>query len=413
MTRLPSGALFLVCLLAVGMAAVPAVTAAVEDTASGPSVTDATSTADQVAPDNSSYTSPDSGVVTNEGYESASLNLGAAVQADAQTLRAEHDRRVFEAALEGAGTDSARAFVAEQRYELLETRYERLDEREQALIDAYGTGALGSELFLSELASLRTALDTQVALREQARAQTSTSVPERVRNLEGALAVDTPVVDRVAEAQRSVGNSEPVYILTGEEFVSLATVSEGRFLRQATIHSGRDLTVGTDADQFRAAGSNPLGEASNRAAELYPLIYEEAPSESVNEFPQLPGDSKVYVVTATYTEGVLQAYLDGATTDVFHEIHEQPLNRIEVSARTSVANGTLNVTVGRTSDTGPMRVTATNSQSGLPIQGATVSVGETELGTTDAEGQLWGVEPSGPAELIVTTDTGDRVVVDL
>lgn len=413
MTRLPSGALLLVCLLAVGAFAVPAVTAAAGDADSGLPVADADSTAAQVTADNSSYSSPDSGSVTNGGFESTSLNLGAAVQEDAQTLRAAHDRRVFEAELAGAGTDSARAFVAEQRYELLEARYERLTQREQALIDAYGSGALAPELFLSELVSLRTALETQVGLREQARAQTSTSVPERVRNLEGALAVDTPVVDRVAAAQRSVGSSEPVYILTGDEFVALSTVSEGRFVRQATIHSGRDLTVGTDADQFRAEGSNPLGEASNRAAELYPLIYAEAPSESVNEFPQLPGDSKVYVVTATYTEGVLRAYLDGATTDVFHEIHEQPLNRIEVSDSRSVANGTLNVTVGRTSDTGPMRVTATNSQSGLPIQGATVSVGDTALGTTDAEGQLWGVEPSGPAELIVTTDSGDRVVVDL
>lgn len=405
MVRLPSGALLLVaCVLAVGALSAPVATAHLNP---------AETPAPQSAEDGPSYESPDDDSVTGEDYETVSLNLGAAVQADAQALRTEHERQVFAEELEAANTDSARTFVAEERYETLVSRYERLDEREQELIEGYGNGELTTGLLLSELVNLQTTLQAQVTLREQARTESSTPVPERLWNFEGALAVDAPIVDRVATAQRSFGDSEPFYILSGEESLALATVDDQTFLRQATVREGRDLTVGREADQFRTEEGDNIEEASDRAADLYPWIFAQNLRESALAYPEFEGTSKVYLVGATYSEGTLTTYLDGATTNVFHEIHEQPISRIEFTGSVSNESGTLNVTVERTSETGPMRVTATNSESGIPIEGVTVEIAETTVGTTDSDGRLWAVEPRIASEVSVSTDDGDTVIVSL
>jgi len=175
--RLPSHALILVvCLLAVGALSVPVATAHLDTSETA---------ATQPTEEGPSYASPADDSVTGEGYETASLNLGAAVQSDAQALRTEHDRRVFDSQLGGSGTGSARDLVADRRYEILVSRYERLDEREDELTDAYGSGELDDGLFLTELVNLQTALQSQVSLREQARTESSMSVPERLWKSKG------------------------------------------------------------------------------------------------------------------------------------------------------------------------------------------------------------------------------------
>jgi hypothetical protein len=225
--------LLVVCVLAVGALTVPVATAHLDTS---------NATATQSTEDGPSYASPDDDSVTGEDYETVSLNLGAAVQADAQALRTEHDRRVFEAQLDSAGTDSAREFVTEERYDTLESRYERLDERVEELIEAYGRDELAEELLLSELVTLQTALQSQVALREQARTDSSTPVPEQLWNLEGALAVDSPVVEQVATAQRTFGDSQPIYILGGEDSLALATVAR-RLAFEPVTEPPLDLSV--------------------------------------------------------------------------------------------------------------------------------------------------------------------------
>lgn len=384
-----------VCLLAVGFLASPAATTAVDGLDRSVSQSE----------DGPSYASPDASSIREEGYESVSMNLGAAVQRDAQALRTEHERRVLDDKLAAAINDSATTYLAEQRLAEIEQRYERLEDRERELLQAYADRQISAQLFLSQWATLRSAVQMQSSLQEQAASEVQ--VPERVLNLEGALLIDGPVTERVRSAQRTVGDT-PFYILTGEESAVLATIDDGRFFRQATLRENRDLTVGTEADQFRVDGEPDFGEVSARAAELYPWVFEDNLRESVAGHAS---NSKVYLATAGYSRGELRAYLDGATTEVFQEIHEQPLDRVAFASTATNGTADLNVTVERTQETGPMRVTVTDGEQ--PLEGATVQTDEQSVGVTDDDGQLWLVEPRIATTLAVTAADGDRVTVSI
>jgi len=238
----------LVALLAVGFLTAPALTSAVDGSNSN-------SLQDQAEQDQPSYASHDAADVSGEGYQSVSINIGAAVQAEAQTLRTEHDRRVFDAALRRASSDAAQQFAAEQRLQEIESRYERLDQREAELITTYGDGTIAEQLFLSELAILQTALEGQSSL--QAQASTVVPASDRLLNYEETLLANAPITERIVAAQRSVEDNPTIYVQTGQDAVVLATIEDqpgsgGTFVRQATIRDARDLTAGSDAETATA-----------------------------------------------------------------------------------------------------------------------------------------------------------------
>jgi hypothetical protein len=386
-----------VCVLAVGFLPAPAATSGLDASER------VVAQPDQNGP---SYASPDTGAATGEGYESPSLDLGAAVQADAQQLRAEHEQRVLDVELTAAFDASAREFVAEKRLEAVASRYQQIAEREAELLEAYGDGEIDTALFLSELTTLRVATEMQSDL--QAEAAAEVTVPERLLNLEGALWVESPVLDHVAEGKRNVDRSTAVYVLTGEDSYVLGTVDDGTFLRQATLRSGRNLSAGTDADQLREGGNLSLERVSERTAELYPWIDNQlVPGSYGYHDPR----AKVYEVTLDHPKGELLTFLDGATTDVFHENHWQPFDRIEFTRTVQNNTSGLNVSVDQTRETGPMRLTVTAN--GQPVPNATVRISDQVVGTTNAGGVLWTVEPRIASDLSVTTTDGDRVLVSL
>lgn len=393
MTRLLRGALLVaVCVLAAGFLTAAAATTVID--ASDWSVA-------QSETDGPSYASPATGSATGEGYESVSMDLSAAVQADAQELRAGHDRRVLDAELAAAANDSARESLAEQRLDAIESRYERLDEREQELLRAYGQGEINTQLFVSELTNLRTALEAQSELQDQTSSEVST--PEQLLNFESTLLASQPVTERIAAAQTG-GEDTTVYLLTGQQRFVLATFDGETFLRQATLRDERDLNAGLEADQFRTDGRQDPTAISDRATNLYPWVFQRG-----EEVVSIRADRKVYPVTVDYTQGELQLYFDGATTDVFQENYYQNLDDVRFTTTATNETDSVNVTVDQTQETGPMEVTVTSG--GQPVEGATVRILDLAVGTTDGAGQLWAVEPRIESDLVVTTPDGERVTV--
>lgn len=398
MTRLLRAVLLVaVCVLAVGFLTAPGVTSAGDAPARSGT---------QTEHDGPSYASPATGSATGEGYESVSLDLGAAVQADAQQLRTAHEERTLDAGLSAAFNESGRDFLAERRLETIASRYEQIDQREQEILDAYSQGDISTAMFLSELANLHVVVESQSQL--QAQAAEEVTVPERLLNLEGGLLVENPVIEEVAAAQRTVDSSTSVYVLTGEEMYVLATIDGERFLRQATVRSGRDLGAGTDEDQLRSDGNLSLEQVSERTAELYPWVDDQlVPGSYGYHDPR----AKVYEVSLDHPKGELLTFIDGATTEVFHETHNQPLDRLEFTRTVENDTGALNVSVEQTRPTGPMRITVTSD--GQPVEGATVRISDQPVGTTDRSGVLWAVEPRIGDELTVTTADGDPIIVSL
>jgi len=403
MTRLLRVGLALaLCFIAVGIVTVPPALADV-------GASDGTGA--QEEHEGPTYSSPDSSEVTGEGYEQVSLDLGAAVEADAQQLHAEHDRRVFAARLDAADSTAEREQVAEQRLATIQQRYERLAAREDVLLNDYGSRELNDQLFLRELVGLRAAIEAQATLQDQV--TTVEPAPDRMLNYEATLMADQPVTETVRTGIRSADSDPAVYIQTGEATVILATVDKsgingGTYTRQAIRQDGRNLSVGTEADQFRVDGELGVALAFDRAAELYTWEFDNFVQQG-QEIQQ----GKVYGIRVEHTRGLLRTYLDGATTDVFHEIQTQPLRSVEFTSRVVNSTSEVNVNVERTRETGPMRITVTEAGNLDPIDDVTVQMNGNTVGTTDDDGELWLVQPRVTPTVTVTTPDGETVMIDV
>ena len=75
----------------------------------------------------------------------------------------------------------------------------------------------------------------------------------------------------------------------------------------------------------------------------------------------------------------------------------------------TATTGTLRVTVQRSTETGPLLVTASDSDTDATVDG-TVAIDGQRVGETGSDGALWTVEPGGDYTLTVTSD-GRRTTV--
>jgi heat shock protein HtpX len=144
--------------------------------------------------------------------------------------------------------------------------------------------------------------------------------------------------------------------------------------------------------------------ADDRAAELYTWLYErQRPSFTYY------GTSGIYELTASHPNGELTAYLDGGTTNVFYEEQTRNLEDVQTSDTATATNGTLRVTVQRSTETGPLLVTASDADTDATVDG-TVTIDGQRVGETGSDGALWTVEPSGDYAVTVTSDERETTV---
>ncbi|MFC6974344.1 hypothetical protein ACFQL1_06255 [Halomicroarcula sp. GCM10025709] len=148
-----------------------------------------------------------------------------------------------------------------------------------------------------------------------------------------------------------------------------------------------------------------LRAANTRAEDLYPWLYSQQ-LPSVNTY----GTSSIYRLTANHPSGQLTTYIDGGTTDVFHESQRLQLSTIRASETRVTINDSVRVEVTRTYETGPVRVSVRNNDTGAPMAG-TVAVSGREVGTTGDDGTLWTVEPRGSYSVEVRTRSGTNTTV--
>mgnify|MGYP000271257386 CR=1 FL=1 len=135
------------------------------------------------------------------------------------------------------------------------------------------------------------------------------------------------------------------------------------------------------------------------------------------------GDSEATTTTAaddggdseTTGETTESGGSDGGTTNVFHELQVVDADELSTSA-TNSSDG-VSVTVDGGTPTGPMRIAVAASGdgngSGDPIVDATVSVGETVVGTTDSAGLFRTTQPMTAGTVTVETQAGVTVTVDI
>jgi hypothetical protein len=332
--------------------------------------------------------------VARRTYAQADLDVASAVSVGATRIGGRHAELTLDERLERAGTPSARLAVATDTLAGIERRLDRLDDRQRRLLTAYSEQGVSTRTFLRRLGTVRVAAAQERALLdrvgERAEGSTGLSLPvetqTRVARLRGTLvALPNPVVDRVVAGTTGADDPGTVYLQAASGGFVATTIDDGAYLRQATLR--------TDRSPGRPNQFTSITVAYDRAGDLYPWVFENAiGSPSLSGF----GDSSVYLVEASHPQGDLQAYLDGATRNVFHETQANAPESVPVSLTRTASTERLRLQVNATHATGPMRVTVTRPGGpNATAVDAAVRVNGQRVGTTGADGHLLTLQPAG------------------
>ncbi|PSP60211.1 hypothetical protein BRC73_03315 [Halobacteriales archaeon QH_7_66_37] len=306
-------------------------------------------------PNSTSYVAPDAANLTRQEYEEVDLDVGAAMATDAERLQGRHDELLI-TDLGTESSDGARTTVG-----VLEARVTTLERRHERVLQNYSDGDISTETLLTELARIEVAARQYRGTIDQlGEADLSDSLAKRVAALSVEPTVlDQPVTERVVQAKTTGTESVRVYVGAADDGIVAATVIEDRYVRQATLRGERDPF---GDDQFVEDSEGRAQAASNRASTIY-----SSQTDTVRGF----AGTHVYEFRANHSLGQVFAYLDGATTNPFHE-------------------------------TGPMAIFVTGASGLSPI---TISIDGQQVGTIDGGGEIWTIQPMG--EFTVTAETED------
>ncbi|MDZ7702342.1 MAG: hypothetical protein U5J98_09935 [Halobacteriales archaeon] len=322
---------------------------------------------------------------TRAGFDTASMDVATAVAVQREAAEARIDRYALEAELDQlSSTDARKARLFEAATEV-EITIAGLRDDDRQLRAAYaareievGTFVRGMARLDARAGELRSTLDV---IQREADEVPEFSLRGRVRLLDASLiGFEGPVRERALEALRGESPATRVYVQASADGAVLATIEDGRYVREAYRADHRDI------DTVRSIS---LNQAAQRTSELYPVAY----NSTVSIRTGINGLSGgLFRIDIELQEGLVTAYLDGATSDVFFEVQERRLDllgpRPGVVAR---ANGT-QLLVNRSYPGGPLEVAVTANATGEP-RSTTVFVDGHPV-ETGADGTAWTLTPS-------------------
>jgi hypothetical protein len=379
-----------VALLLVGLAVIAGAALA-----AGPAVLDAGASAEMVAPDNSSsYLQPLSNETTRRAYIHADVDVGVAVDADLSAIRARHERLVLEQQAGDADNRTKSLRALRSALAMLENRTAAIERGQQSARDAFREGTISS----GELARTLAILDARASALDRVRETAETiatslnprpeSTVTNFQNLEAALeTIGGPATRRLGDRYGGNRTAGATYVsVDGSTGLVVATVAGDDLVREARDDRERQLG---GPDTFGQTDEPEISVALQRAAELYNWSFEHG---SAAQPLRGYGNTTVYRITVEHVRGMLSAYLDGTTGNVFYEVQEQRAGAVPVTARVIETGDGLELTANTTYPTGPMRLTVVRETTGSPVD-ANVTVDETPLGRTGEDGTLWAVTP--------------------
>ena len=352
--------------------------------------------------------------VTQTGTAADGLALSTAIDGETASLQSNYIRVSFEQSFERASTDAEKTAAIRATADRVERRQKRLQRRDRAVLQAYANGTITADEFTRERARIhQTAAQLRATIQRVdtvARADDSYSPSAALRirlaNIAGELEVlQGPVSEHVSRTAGGQASGESIYVEASGSGYTLAYVTNDTYVRETYVGDERNANA---TDTF-AAADVPRGNAARlRSHELYGWVGNHSLSPTIQGL----GRSGIYRFTADFTDGELTAYIDGGTTNVFREAQRHKLSAMPVSNTVTSHNGTLDVAVNKTYETGPLHVRLTRNETSLPVNG-TVTVDGRPVGQTGRDGSLWIVEPRGPDRIRVTTDDNETVGVYL
>ncbi|GAB3023856.1 DUF7096 domain-containing protein [Natronobiforma cellulositropha] len=343
---------------------------------------------------------PLAGDVTST-YVRSHPDFGVTLSIGDSALRTEYDAFVFETRFEELSPTERREAI-DSELERVDEEIEALREREHRAVREHAAGERSDRALLQEFTqsnadavALTNWLDQLVVY--------ANDVPGYsigVRSQKEELGVYRgPVREHLVMTTSADGSTRQaqiaIAIQTSETGVTLGILDRDRYLRETTRYDHRNVSA---PDQ--------IGGYSNASAlfeEQYPWTDDVSRSSQGLEFI----DRQLYIRSVPHDHGEIDVYFDGGTGAVYYESQRLLVNQLPVETPTETwTNESLELAINRTVANGPIEVTVTD-ESGDPVR-ATVLVGETVVGETNADGVLWILPPHGEFDL--TAQAGDSAV---
>lgn len=348
------------------------------------------------------YLSPESETARREEYSTVDLDVSAAVESDALRLHGQHKQRVLSDRLEESDEVSQ---IQLRTVRSLERHAQDLEQQQRELYGAYSNETIDTETLYRELVRLGVTAGQYQGLTDTAQDSGGLSEERDIRysNLEGEIPLlPTPLVSHL-ETELATGGETSLYVQGANESLVLAAVEGDRYLRQATLFSERDKEA---SEQFGIGDQSEADDAYARAEQLYPWTLEDAYRPELRGF----GNSSVYRLQAAHSHGELQTFIDGATTNPFHEVQEKNPFSVPVSEFTQQTENDLRLDVQLTAPTGPMRIEVIDTGN-LEYENITVKIDNKRVQTLSESDDFYTIQPVGSFEATAETDTGESVSV--
>lgn len=362
--------------------------------------------------DSSNYLAVPDDDVRRADATTAGLDVGGAVAGDVFALSSAFARDQFAAEYREAETDAERSALVTRYADTLRRRLVALQDRDRAITRAYANGSMPAGTFLRErgqiYAEARYLQATTRSIQRTANQDIGYSLPTRLKyRLENVKyefeVLRGPVTTSANRAANGTASSREVYVEASDDGYTMATINDGEYVRETYLGTQRQPN-GTD--QFAESDVLRTTAAVNRVTELYPWVSEVTLSPS----DQTLGSTGIYRHVSPFPGGELKVYLDGGTTNAFRESLHQSVSSMPIRETDVATNGSLQVTLNRTYETGPMQVSLARNGTGVATAGQ-IEIGNETVARTGSDGSVWIVEPRRPYTANVTAADGDRVSV--
>jgi hypothetical protein len=332
----------------------------------------------------------------------AHVRLGEGLWFDRQASTARLATTVAIAEIDAAPDPTTRQQATLRAVSQIEQRVVALTASQQQAITAFGTGELGADAFLWELARIdavaRELQHRQAAIETRTDADPALALSAaRLDTLAGELAVLTgPVRAEVRAVVTGEAPSNRFFAQVGPQSVVLSVISDGVYIREA--YRGEFREGGPDSSI-----SSPRAEEV--VQEGYPTIW----SMRTTPDPEQIDDGVSARIELEHERGRLVAYVDAESERVFRGVQYRPLELTSTRQSSSAVKDGLRLTAHPTFPGGPILFELVRTDDGAPLDapitvgppgGRSVVVGETAA--------VWTIEPAAAYQ--VTAIDGSSVV---
>ncbi len=281
-------------------------------------------------------------------------NLANSIFIDKKIISSEFSKYIISEGISLANGDEEKREILFQAATEVEIESAEIIGRFREIQDRWKSGWIGSDEFIRELILISTEAEVLVDLLDYIEKEAE-NVPQmelrgRIRMLkEKLIPFEGPVRDHLIDVTRGGSQIGSIYIAASQRGMVLATIKNGKYLREAYVW-----------DQESSSGGISLDEAISRTATLYPIAY----GPEVSQQTGIMGKGRGYQIEIGFESGSLTSYLDGGTRNVFYEIQERKLWIVESESKVEFIGDSTKVVIGRSFVGGPLKVEVYDENTG-------------------------------------------------